>query len=114
MIVVLRLVDLVVAGRPRDRLIHDQRRRRQAAVDRRRIHDRLEGGAQLAICLDGAVELAAPEAPAADHRANLPCPVLDGDERAFDERGLLERDDGLPGGFVERRHADLDQIADSK
>ena len=96
-VVILRLVDLSGARRVADRLVHDQRRRGQAAVDRRRIDDRLERRSELAVGLHGAIELAPAEVPAADHRANLTRPVVDRDERPFDERRLLERHDRLPG-----------------
>src|SRR5262249_58898604 len=61
-------------------------------VDGRRIDERLEGGADLAPCLCSAVELAAREVEAADHRPHLAGPIVDGQQRALDDRILLERD----------------------
>ena len=72
-------------------LVDDDRRRRVPAIDRRRVDEGLEERAHLPARLRRAIELAAIEAEAADHRADLAGAVVDGDERALDERRLLER-----------------------
>jgi hypothetical protein len=110
-IVIVRAVDGAVAGRIADRRVDEDRGRREAAVDRRRVDDRLERGSELAVGLHGAVELAAVEVPAADHRLDLSGPVLDREECALDDRRLIERHRRRAGGFVELRDGDLDEIA---
>ena len=52
------------------RVVHDSGRC-IAVANRRGVHDRLEGRARLAAHLHGPVELAAPEAVAADHRSGM-------------------------------------------
>ena len=56
----------------RRRRVHEHRRRRVAAIDRRGVDDRLECGSDLPVRLRRAVELAALEAVAADHRRIWP------------------------------------------
>ena len=65
-VIVLRRPDLV-ADLDGDRPVHDHRGRRIAVVERRRVDDRLERRARLAIGLRGAVELRLRIGEAADH-----------------------------------------------
>ncbi len=64
---------------------------REAAIDRRRVDDRLERRAELTLRLHRAIELAALEAASADHREDLAGAVVERDHRAFDLRLLFER-----------------------
>ena len=66
-----RVRRLAGAGVERRRRVDEHRRRRQPAIDRGGVEERLEGRAQLPIRLRRAVELAAREAEAADHRQDL-------------------------------------------
>ena len=112
-VVVLRLIGrLSRTGIVGDRLVNDDGGRRVAAIDRRGVDERLEQRADLAVRLRRAIELAAIEAEPADHRANLARAVVDGHERAFDERRLLERDRRDSRRLIHLRHAHVDQVAD--
>ena len=89
-----RVGGLAGAAGKADRRVHQERDRRVAAVDRRGVDERLEGRADLAVGLRRAVELAALEAVAADHRQDLAGAVVDDEHGAFDLRRLLERAGG--------------------
>jgi hypothetical protein len=88
-VVVLRRVRRV-AGRPARGSVHENRHGRVAAIDGRRVDDRLERGSHLAVGLRRAIELAALEAVAADHRADLTGAIVDREDRPFDGRWLFE------------------------
>ena len=109
-VVARRVRRLAGAGVERRRLVDQDRRRREAAIDRRGVEDRLDRRAHLAIRLRRAIELAAREAVAADHRQHLAGVVVDRDQRAFEQRRLLERapSRSLPSIV---RELDFDQIA---
>ena len=109
-VIARRVRRLARAGVERGGRVVENRRRRQPAIDGGRVEKRLERGAELPVGLRGAIELAAREAEAADHCEDLPGPVVDGDERALELRLLLESDGRLARG-IERRDADLDEIA---
>ena len=110
----MRAVDLSVARRIAHRLVVENRRRCEAAIDRGGIDDRLERRSDLAVGLNGAVELAAAEIPAANHRLDLSGAVFNCNQRPFDHRRLIERRRGGQGGVVNLRHRDLDQVAGLK
>ncbi len=111
-VVVQRLIRrLIRAGLVRHGLVYENRDRREAAVDRCRVDDRLEERSDLPPCLRGAIELAAREVESADHRANLAGLVVDGQHRAFDEGLLFETE--LGGDVaIELADLDLDHVAD--
>ena len=73
------------------------RGRREAAVDRGGVDDRLEAGSHLAVRLRRPVELAPGEAQAAHHREDLPRPVVEREQRAVHQRLLLQGDGGRAG-----------------
>ena len=100
-VVVVRAVDLPVAGRIADRRVEQNGGGREPPIDRGGVDDRLERRPELPVGLDRAVELAPAEAPAADHRSDLARPIVDGEHRAFDSRRLLERRGRRLGRFVE-------------
>ena len=54
-----------------DRRIRDHLRCRDPALQRRRVHEGLEGGSRLALRIGGTVELGVDVVPAADHRADF-------------------------------------------
>ena len=64
----------------------------EAGAVLRRIDERLEERAHLPVRLCGAIELAAIEVESDDHGPNLSGTVVDGDQRPFHERRLLEHD----------------------
>ncbi len=109
-IVILWTVNLSIARRIGDRRVDQNRCRREAAVDRRRVDDRLEGGTELAVGLNRAIELAAGKAPAADHRLDLTGSVIDRQQRRFGQRRLLQRH-RQRAGVLELRDRHLDQVA---
>ena len=85
--------------------------RRESAVERRGIDERLEGGAGLPLCLRGSVELAAFEIVAADEGLDGPVPRVQGDEGALQLRMLLEADVDRLALLVHRQHLDEDRAA---
>ena len=110
LLVVLRLPD-VLAGPllDLDRRVEHDRRRLVAVVERRRVDERLERRAGLALGLDGAVELAHGEREAADDGQHAAGVRVHGDEAAADLGDLHQRPDAGEVGGVLRR--DLDHVA---
>ena len=94
LLVVLRLPD-VLAGAllDLDRRVEDDRRRLVAVVERRRVDERLERRAGLALGLHGAVELAHGEREAADHGEHAARVGVHRDDAAADLRDLHQRPD---------------------
>ena len=93
-------------------LVDNERRGRVSAIDRGGEDHGFERRADLTRGLDGAVELAAAEVEPADHGADLARPVVDGEQRAFHERRLLERDRDGAARFVYGGDFDLHEVAD--
>ena len=114
MVVVLRTVDASAPAVVGHRRVDDDGCRRETAVDGRRVDDRLEGRSQLAVRLNRAVELATVEAPASDQRLDLSCAIVDGNERAFDQRRLFEAYGERGGSLVDRRWREYEAYGSSR
>ena len=89
-----------------DRRVEHDAGRLVAVVERGRVDQRLEGGAGLALGLDGAVELAGGEREAAGHRVHAPGMRVHGDQAAADLRHLHQRPGAGRLGRVLGRHPD--------
>ena len=110
-IVIVRAVNLTVPGGVADRRVHQDRRGREPAIDRRGVDDRLEGRPELPVRLHRPVELAAVEAPPAHHRLDLAGTVIERDERALGDRRLVERHRRRVARLVQLGDRDLDEVS---
>src|SRR5688572_1750664 len=73
-----------------DRRIENHRRGTHALIYRRRVNDRLEGGAGLAVRLHSPIVLAAAEIVASDHGSNSTLAWLQRDQPALNEGSLFQ------------------------
>ena len=106
-VVVLGLPDLLAGALvDLDRRVEHDAGRLVAVVERRRVDQRLEGRARLALGLQGAVELAGGEGEAADHRVHAAGVRVHGDEPAADLGDLHQRPGAGRLGRVLGRHPD--------
>ena len=100
-VVVLGIPDRSVEILDRDGVVLVLVDREQVVVQRRRVHERLERRAGLALGLGGAVELARLEVAAPDHGQQAAAAGIHGDEsRLHDEGGVGYPCRGILGGHV--------------